>query len=171
MKFSGKGAALMLQTGDVTPVFTAIAQVQEIGAIDQTADELDVTTLDAIDTRDYIPGYKDPGESQLTLIFDPGLGSHGSGTDGLYGIWDSGETRKWAIRFNSSDVGGAAWGQFDGFIRDWSWGAINPDDPQTVQPTIRLRTKIALSTTAPTGVVTIGRGAAIGDAIPERKAA
>jgi tail tube protein len=166
MKFSGRGCQLLLKGGGATPTFTAVAQVQEIGAIDQTADELDVTTLDAIDTRDYIPGFKDTGESQIVLIFDPNLDSHGDGEDGLYGIWDRGETRDWAIRINSSAVGGAAYGTFSGFVRDWSWGAINADDPQTVSPTIRLRSKVALSDVAPTGLKT-GGGAGIGDELEQ----
>jgi len=149
MKFSGKGAALLLKGGGATPTYAEVAQVQEIGGIDITADELDVTTLDAGDYRDYIPGFKDPGETAVTVIFDPGIASHDESADGLFGIFQSGETRDWAIRFNSSGAGGASYGTFQGFIRDWSIGSVNADDPQTVTPTIRLRTPLTLSETAP----------------------
>ena len=172
MKFSGKQCSLMLLASGATPVYGDIAQVQEIGAIDQTADELDVTTLDNDEYRDTIPGFKDAGESQVTLIFDPALPSHSDAEDGLYGIFQRGETRKWAIKIHSSIAGGFAWGQFDAYVRDWSWGAINADDPQTVAPTLRLRTGITLTDTAPV-MASGGTRSGIGDAIPDgmRKAA
>jgi len=115
---------------------------------------VDVTTLDAGDYRDYLQGFKDPGECQLTVLFDPALADQDESADGLFGLFTSGETRDWVIRFNSSvAVGGESFGTFQGFIRDWSFGALNPDDPQEVQPTIRIVGPITLTDTMPVPTV------------------
>jgi hypothetical protein len=149
-KFTGKGATISVKG---TTAYVAVGQVAEIGNIDVSADEVDVTTLDAGDYRDYLQGFKDPGECQLTVLFDPALADQDDSADGLFGLFTSGETRDWVIRFNSSEaVGGATFGSFKGFIRDWSFGALNPDDPQEIQPTIRISGPITLASTMPTGM-------------------
>ena len=61
-KFTGKGAKFMIKGSGATPTFAEVGQVQEIGDISVTADEVEVTTLDAGDYRDYIQGFKDAGE-------------------------------------------------------------------------------------------------------------
>ena len=148
-KFTGKGAEISVLGGGATPAYKAIGQVSEIGNIDVSADEVDVTTLDAGDYRDYLQGFKDPGECQLTVLFDPELTDQSEDADGLFGLFTSGETRDWVVRFNSSGTGGAKFGTFKGFLRDWSFGALNPDDPQEIQPTIRLVGPITLTDTMP----------------------
>jgi len=153
-KFTGKGAKIFVLAGGATPTYKAVGQVAEIGNIDVSADEVDVTTLDAGDYRDYIQGFKDPGECQLTVLFDPALADQDDSADGLFGLFTSGEVRDWVIRFNSSAaVGGETFGTFQGFIRDWSFGALNPDDPQEIQPTIRIVGPITLTDTMPVPTV------------------
>jgi hypothetical protein len=124
--------------------------VQEIGDISVTAEEVDVTTLDAGDYRDYIQGFKDPGECEITVIFDPALAGHDDSTDGLVGLFTSGDVRECYIRWNSSAVGGESFGTFSAFIRDMTYGALNADDPQTITPLFRITTPITLSDTEPT---------------------
>jgi hypothetical protein len=124
--------------------------VQSIGDIALTAEELDVTTLDAGEYRDFIPGFKDPGECELTVIWDPGLVTHDESTDGLWGLFQSGASKDCAIRYNSSAVGGETFLTFQAFIRDMTVGAVNPDDPQTMTPLFRLRPPITLVDTLPT---------------------
>jgi len=149
-KFTGKGAEISVKGGGATPAYVAVGQVAEIGNIDVSADEVDVTTLDAGDYRDYLQGFKDPGECQLTVLFDPAMADQGSDPDGLFGIFTSGETRDWVIKVNSSAaVGGESFLSFKGFIRDWSFGALNPDDPQEIQPTIRIVGPITIEDTMP----------------------
>ena len=150
-KFTGKGATISVKGGGATPAYVAVGQVAEIGNIDVSADEVDVTTLDAGDYRDFIQGFKDPGTCQLKVLWDPALADQGDDPDGLFGLFTSGETRDWVIRWNSSAaVGGESFGSFKGFIRDWSFGALNPSDPQTISPTIRVTTAITLADTMPT---------------------
>ena len=164
-KFTGKGATISVKGGGATPAYVAVGQVAEIGNIDVSADEVDVTTLDAGDYRDYLQGFKDPGECQLTVLFDPELPDQSDDPDGLFGLFTSGETRDWVVRFNSSGTGGAKFGTFKGFIRDWSFGALNPDDPQEVQPTIRIVGPITLADTMP-----VPTGGTLGTDALKRKA-
>lgn len=154
MKFTGKGAEILIKTGGATPAYVAVGQVAEIGNIDVSAEEVEVTTLDAGVYREYLQGFKDPGECQLTVMWDPALANQNDDPDGLFGLFASGETRDMVIKDNSSDVGGHGFLVFKGFIRDWSFGALNPDDPQQVQPTIRLSGPITLADTMPTVLTT-----------------
>ena len=139
-----------MKGGGATPAFAAIGQVQEIGDISVTAEEVDVTTLDAGDYRDYIQGFKDPGECEITVIFDPGIASHDESADGLVGLFTSGDVRECYIRLNSSATGGESFASFSAFIRDITYGALNADDPQTLAPLFRITTPITLSDTVPT---------------------
>lgn len=148
-KFTGKGAEILVKTVGATPTFTVVAQVQEIGDIGVTAEEVDVTTLDAGDYRDYISGFKDPGECEMTVVWDFNLASHSDDPDGLIGLFDVGDVRDWAIKYNSSAAGGAAYGLFTGFIRDMSYGALNADDAQTISPVIRITSPITMAAALP----------------------
>lgn len=149
-KYTGKGAQILVKTSGATPGFVAVGQVAEIGEIAISADEVDVTTLDAGDYRQFIQGFKDPGECQLTVLWDAGMADQGDTADGLWGLFKSGEVRDWVVRWNSSEVGGETFGEFQGFIRDWSFGALNPDDPQQIQPTVRITGPLTISDTMPT---------------------
>ena len=147
-KYTGKSAEFSIKNAAATS-YVVIGQVQEIGDISVTAEEVDVTTLDAGDYRDYLQGFKDPGECELTVISDPNLATHDETTDGLIGLFTSGAIRDCAIRWNSSAAGGHTWAKFQAFIRDMTYGALNPDDPQTMSPVFRITTPITLSDTAP----------------------
>jgi hypothetical protein len=149
-KFLCKGAALMLKTVGATPAWQAVGQVEEIGAIGITSDEVEVTTLDATDFREYLQGYKDSGESALNIIYDAGFADHDDSENGLFGIFSSGDTRDWAVKMQSSAAGGFSYILFKGFLRDWEFGAWNPDDPQTAAPVLRISGAVTISETAPT---------------------
>lgn len=150
MKFTGKGAQFLVDTGTTTPTWTPIGQVQEIGDVSVTADEVEVTTLDAGDYRDYIQGFKDAGEVELTVVWDPGLPGHDDSAGGLIGMFTTGQVYDCAIRWNSSGTGGESFGTFQAFIRDLTYHALNPDDPQTISPVWRIKTPITLVDTLPT---------------------
>jgi tail tube protein len=153
MKFSGKFAEFLVVNTQATPAYVAVGQVQSIGDISVTAEEIDATTLDAGDYRDFLPGFKDPGECELTIVFDPNLAAHDDTADGIIGLFEAGDTRDCAIRFNSSAAGGETFGTFQAFIRDLTYGALNADDLQTITPLFRLRTPITLVDTLPTPTV------------------
>lgn len=152
-KFTGKGAEFLVVSGGATPAYVAVGQVAEIGDIAVTADEVEVTTLDAGDYRDYLQGFKDPGECELTIIYDPALHAAAATTptgDTILELFSSGEVRDCAIRWNSSGAGGEAFGTFRAFIRDNTFNALNPDDPQQITPLFRLKTPITIVSTLPT---------------------
>jgi hypothetical protein len=149
-KFTGKGSSFFIKSSGATPTYTAVGQVQSIGGITISSDEVEVTTLDAGDYRQYIQGFKDPGECPIVVLFDPALADQGTDADGLLGLFASGEVRDVAIQVNSSDVGGKAYLTFKAFIRDWEYGEINADDPQTVTPTFRITGAVTVVDTLPT---------------------
>jgi hypothetical protein len=168
-KFTGKGAEFLVSDGGTPAAYTPVGQVSEIGDVSVTADEVEVTTLDAGDYRDYIQGFKDPGECELTVVFDPAMADQGTDPDGLLGLFASGEVRDCAIRWNSSGTGGEAFGTFQAFIRDMTFNALNPDDPQTITPLFRLKSPITLVDTLPTTLG--GREPGKSDAVREAEAA
>ena len=145
-KFTGKGAQFLVNTAPSgARTYVAFGQVAEIGEIGVTADEVEVTTLDAGDYRQYIQGFKDPGECGLTIMFHPELADQGTATNGIIGLFASGALKNCAIRVNSSDVAlQKAYLTFDAFIRDLNYGAWNPDDPQTISPVFRITGAITL---------------------------
>ena len=149
-KFAGRGAQFLIDTGTTTPTWTATGQVQEIGDLSITAEEVEVTTLDTTGAyRDYIQGFKDPGEIELTVMFDPALPAHDDTANGLIGLFASGETKDCAVRWNSSAAGGATYSLFRAFIRDMTYGALNADDPQSISPLWRLRSEVTFADTLP----------------------
>lgn len=149
-KFLCKNAVLMLKTIGATPTWKDVGQVEEIGAISITADEVEVTTLGAGDYREFLQGFKDPGECALAVVYDPGFADHDDSADGLWGIYSTGDVRDWAVKLESSSVGGFSYLIFQGFLRDWEFGAANVNDPQTIAPVIRLTGPITIDDVAPT---------------------
>src|SRR5262245_8203567 len=103
-KFTGKGGQFLIKTTGATPAYRAVGQVKEIGEIGITADEIDVTTLDAGDYRQFLQGFKDAGTCNLTVIFDPEMidqaGLPTIDSDSLYGLFQSGVTCDCVIRIN-----------------------------------------------------------------------
>ena len=150
-KFTGKSAQFLVNTAPTGPkTYIAFGQVAEIGAISVSADEVDVTTLDATDYRQYIQGFKDPGECELTMIFDPELADQGAATNGIIGLFASGAVKNCAIKINSSDVAlSKAYLLFDAFIRDLTYGPWNPDDPQQIAPVFRITGAVTLADAVP----------------------
>lgn len=149
-KFTGKGSTFEVKTTGATPAYVAVGQVSSIGGITISSDEVEVTTLDAGDYRQYIQGFKDPGECPVTVVFDPNLVTHDDSANGLLGLFASGEVRDCAIKINSSAVGGFSWLTFQAFIRDWEFAEINPDDPQTATATFRITGPVTVVDVAPT---------------------
>jgi hypothetical protein len=107
------------------------------------------------------------------LVFDPAIQTHDDSPDGILGIFASGADRDWAIRYNSSGVGGESFLVFSAFIRDLTYGALNVDDPQTLSPVLRLKSDVELVDTLPTtreaaGELTAAKAAADAKRLSER---
>ena len=155
-KYTGKGCQFLIK-GATT--YGPVANIQSIGKITESAAEVDVSTLDAGDYRDYIQGFKETGECPLALIFDPADASHDAET-GVISQFHDGATLDCAIKIASDPE---AFMTFSAFIRDFEWPEFNVDDPLVITPTFRLRTPVTLVSTLPTTVLTGGEGSRIGD--------
>src|SRR3954464_9673243 len=97
-KYTGKGGRFEVQTVVSPATWVSVGQIREIGSATITSEEIDATTLDAniggtsTDYKDFLPGFKDPGEMGVIVMFDPNLPSHGALTNGLYELFDSGRS-------------------------------------------------------------------------------
>jgi hypothetical protein len=150
-KYTGKGAKFQILTVASPQSWTDVAQIKEIGSATISSDEVDVTTLDAnqsglsTDYKDFLQGFKDPGEISLNLVFDPNLASHGTTNYGLYDLFDGGDTVTARIVFPVSPVNYLV---FQGFFRDWETPTFNSSDPVESTFTMRIRQKPTLTTSA-----------------------
>lgn len=140
-KFQGKGAEFQVRTVVSPETFITVAQVAEIGSISVTSEEVDVTTLDdnqsgqTTDYKDFLQGFKDPGELPLRVIFDPNIATHGPAANGLYALFSSGQTITVRVKFPTSPVN---YLRATGFFRDWETPTFNASDPVESTFTLRL---------------------------------
>lgn len=142
-KYTGKGSDFLVKGASA---YETISQIQSIGSIQETAAEVDVSTLDAGDYRDYIQGFKETGEAEVVMIFDPALVPHGSAS-GVVKKFQDGDTLDCAIKIGSTPP---YYMTFQAFIRDLAWPEFNVDDPVLLTPTFRLRTPVTLTSALPT---------------------
>jgi hypothetical protein len=149
-KFTGKGAKAQIRTTASPEAWLDIAQVREIGGMDITSEEVDVTTLDdnvsgaPTDYKDSIPGFKDPGEMPITLIFDPTIASHFTDPNSVYNKFDTGETILLRVTIPSSPV---RYIRANGYFRDWTTPTFNATDPVESTFTFRNKQKPVITTT------------------------
>ena len=67
---SGIGAKYKRGDGQSNEIFSAIAEVSNIGGPDKSRDTIDVTSLDSTDGyREFIAGFRDGGEVTLNMNF------------------------------------------------------------------------------------------------------
>jgi hypothetical protein len=148
-KYTGKGGEFQIQTVASPETWVSVGQIREIGSASITAEEIDVTTLDSnqsgtsTDYKDFLGGFKDPGEMGLVVLFDPNIASHGSLTNGLFELFDSGRTITARVKYPTSPVN---YLEMQGFFRDWETPTINATDPIESTFTFRLRQKPQLTT-------------------------
>jgi len=149
-KFTGKGGKFQITLIASPPTWVDVAQVREISSATITAEEVDVTTLDAnvsglpSDYKDFIPGFKDPGEMSVTVVFDPNIASHGVLPGGLYKLFETGQTISARVVYPTSPIN---YMLVDGFFRDWETPVINATDPVESTFVFRIRQKPVLSLT------------------------
>ncbi len=66
----GHGTLLQVGDGGSPETFTTIARLSEIGGMDASADDIDITTHDTVDAiREFIRGLVDPGEVTFTGVW------------------------------------------------------------------------------------------------------
>ena len=155
-KITGKKCDFLVSKTGATPAYASLGQIMSIGGISQTSDEVDATTLEATDFRDFIQGFKDPGECSVTLAWDPTLVGHGSAAGGVISYFKTGETVRCAIKLNYTTP---KYLLFDAFVRDMNYPEINPDDVVTLNPVFRVKTDVTLADTLPVTFASEGVGA------------
>lgn len=91
-------------------VFTAIASVKNISGPGQTREFVDVTTHDSVGGyRQKIPAWKDAGEINLELLFDPAGVQH----DALLDDFEDDTLRNYQLKFPDTDE--TIW-QFEAYV-------------------------------------------------------
>lgn len=143
-KYTGRGAEFQVRTQESPETWVTIAQVRRIGSLQMSSDEVEATTLDTVgDFRDYLQGFKDPGELPLELIWDPNLPTHGN--QQAYGVWqmfEDGSQRVCRVKIPTSPP----WYlRMTAFIRDFETPDFNSDDPVSITATWRLGGRPTLS--------------------------
>lgn len=140
-KYTGRGGTISVESA-VAGTFTEIAQVNSIGSVSITSDEVEVTTLDNTSGfREYLQTFKDAGELPITLVWDPALPTHGETATGLWGLMVSGAVKTWQIEFPTTPPYTAT---FDGFVKSFPTPSMTPDDALTAEVTIRVSGTVTL---------------------------
>ena len=123
----------------------AIANLSSIGSPSITQEEIDVTTLDSADGyREFIGGFKDPGEVAISGNFEPS----DAGQAAVYAALESGEVQPFEIIYPAKL--GASW-SFDGIITAYSVTS-ETESAVTFEATIRVSGKPTLNLGASTGL-------------------
>ena len=144
-KFKSWGAKLEIE-GATPGTFVEVPQVMNIDGAPVTMEEIEVTTLDNVTGyREFLPSFKDGGEMAFTIVFSFAL--HVTPADGLWNIFDEGETHQMRIHLPTEDPGCDY--TFPGFIKTLGPGTISPDDAITFNGTVRVAGPVTIVTTAP----------------------
>ena len=119
-----------LTKGKLTPI--TVAGLTSIGGLEQSADTIDVTTLDSAGgRREFIAGFKDSGEVSIEGYFIPGTGK---GQTELYTAFESGDVDDYAIEF-PADLG-AKW-EFKAIVTGFST-SVSLEDPLAFSATLKV---------------------------------
>ena len=134
---AAKGSALAIEIDASPGTFTTVAQVRNIDGPSLALDPLDVSANDDDPRfyRDFIPGWHDPGEVTVELIWDPADATQGDFPEGLLGIYDVAEVH--VFRFQTPPFGAPQTWVFSGIVTGYEPGAPF-DEALTATVTIKL---------------------------------
>jgi len=119
-----------------------VANLSSIGSPSITQEEIDVTTLDSEGGyREFIAGFKDPGEVSLSGYFQPS----DPGQAAMYTALDTGEIQQFVIEYPASM--GASW-DFEGIVTAFTTTS-ETEDAITFEATIRVSGKPTLTLPTP----------------------
>ena len=112
---------------------TTIGKLTSIGQLSVTADEIDVTTLDAVDGyKEFLQGFKDSGEVPLA-----GLMHSEEQRTPIVNAYNTGETKECTITFPSG-----AKLTFNAWIKGVSWGPADVGGSIAFGATVRVTGKV-----------------------------
>lgn len=111
-----------------------VANLTSIGAVSVTTDEVDTTTLDSGEYKEFNAGMKDSGEIAISgnLLDDGGFAK-------LQPLFDASTMTKWGITSANSTE---ACIQGSGFLKSLEWGERTPDGLLTFSATVRISGKV-----------------------------
>jgi len=91
------GSQLQLGDGAVSEAFTAIAEITELTPPSETRDDIEVSNMSSANgTREFIPGWRDPGEVTFKANWLPTNTTHDS-TTGLRAVYNDNLNHNWKI--------------------------------------------------------------------------
>jgi predicted secreted protein len=123
----------------------AVAEIKQISGIDVKGETIDVTTLSSTGGfREFLLGFKDPGEVQISGHFYPG---DTNGQAAMYADLISGASDSYTVEFPSSL--GASW-TFTGYVTGFKTGAA-VEGAITFDATLKVSGAPSLGTSASTG--------------------
>lgn len=132
---SSKGSKFYISDSNAElKVADVVANLTSIGAVSVQTDEIDTTTLDSGDYKEFNAGMKDSGEIAISgnLIDDSGFAK-------LQPLFDSSLLTKWGIASEGSEE---ACIQGTGFVKTLEWGERTPDGLLTFSATVRISGKV-----------------------------
>ena len=140
MAFSGVGTTFRRWSG---ATWAAVAEINSISGPTMSRDTIDVTSLDSDSGyREFIAGFRDPGQVQLTMNFSP------TTYDLMHGDFESEDPGNYEILFPAA--GGNYSLEFEGLVTELPI-EITADDKVTSNVTIKI-----------SGAVTVNTGGASG---------
>ena len=104
-----KGISLGFSTAATPSTYTNVANVQQIPSLGGDPEQVDVTCL-ADSNFQYIPGLKNFGELEFSLLFDNASGT--SNFRQLKSLETAGTDAKWCVEFPDAPSAGAHGTQF-----------------------------------------------------------
>ena len=133
----------LFKIGDAaTPeVFTTVAEVTEITALDMSRDDIEVTSHDSADGyKEFLPGMRDGGEVTIKANWIPADGTH-DGSTGLLEQWDDDTTHNYELLLPDTTTKWAFTGFLTGYKNDTPL-----EEQSTLECKIKLTGKPVLTT-------------------------
>lgn len=139
---TGAGVAFKVGDGGGTEVFTTVANVKDVKINGRSVEEVDFTHLGSTGGyKEFRPGFKDPGNIQFTMHFDPTHLTHGSGARGIEGMLNSGLVFNFEIDYSATGKAKKFTGK--GFVKSDDI-SVTVADPLSADVTIRVTGPLSL---------------------------
>lgn len=106
-----------------------------ISGVNQDSNEVDITDLGTTGGfREFLQGFKDPGEVTIESLYDPSLSPHQEAVGGLKHLYNTGgeETFTYTLGDGSSTI------SFDAYVKSLSGPTAGVDEPHVITYTLRV---------------------------------
>ena len=136
--FLPEGTKFLIGDGATpTEAFVEVANCKSIAFSGAEAEEIDVTNLSSTNRyKEFIAGFKDAGQIELGIHFNPEEATHAVNSRSLYSLFISGVTFNWKVEFpvpsgDTCTLSGRA------FIRSEPGVSFSPTSPLDGTDTVR----------------------------------